>query len=224
MLLGYALAEWRRTPVPERSLTQGELCDGRPGALCTLEHRAYSLAQDVGERLAERHCLLVTAESITVGSLAATFGTTRWAGLVLAGGIVAYDTAVKAALLDVPAAPDAAWSDLNEAMVSEAAALDMVNGLHALFEPLNVWREEAGRQRRACAYVALTGAATTWRGKPRLYIALRLGDEPAEVVETALRDDLEGRPEERVTNIQLAVVHALELLQARLAVSEDNGG
>jgi hypothetical protein len=93
----------------------------------------------------------------------------------------------------------------------------MADGLGAHAARIDGWLDRAGRARRVCAVVALTGAATTWRGPPRLYVGLRLDGAPAEVTRFALRDDLAGKAEERLVNIQLAVGHALELLRARLA-------
>lgn len=215
--LGYGIAEWRRAPAGEAPLTQAEYCAGRATSLCELEYRNYLRAHEVGALLAERDCLLVTAESITVGGLVATIGRTRWAGLAVAGGIVAYDTAVKATLLDVSVDPGLSSGDAAAAVISAPDAIEMVNGLHELFRPLNRWREGAGYQRRACAYIALTGAATTWRGPPRLFIALRLGDASAEVAEHPLDGGLAGDPAERTTNIQIAIGHALEALRVRLA-------
>lgn len=209
--LGYGAAERLRAPAPPLPLCAED------ALLCPLQRRNLELAQEIGGLLAERGCLLATAESVTAGELAAAFGRTKWAGLVLAGGVVAYDAAVKAALLGVRVDPALPPSEAGERMIAASVAREMADGLAGHAERVNAWRDEAGRRRRICVAVALTGAATTWRGPPRLFVGVRMDDGPAEVARFALRDDLAGRPEERLVNIQLAVSHALELLRARLA-------
>lgn len=108
-------------------------------------------------------------------------------------------------------------------MIGEAVAA-MVDGASTVFGPLNRWHEARGDRQRACAVVALTGAATTWRGPPRLFIGLRLGDAPAKVACFALDDGLAGQPEERIGDIQRAIGHAPEMLRDRLAVVPVPGG
>ena len=71
---------------PELPAASAAFCGDRPDELCRLEYANYRKAWRIGEQLAARKCLIATAESITTGSFAGTFGKVPWAGRVLAGG------------------------------------------------------------------------------------------------------------------------------------------
>ena len=195
---------------PEISQTSAEFCGERFEDLCRLEHANYRKAWKIGQRLADRQCLIATAESITTGNFAGTFGKVRWAGLVLAGGVAAYNTSVKNALLGVSETTD-------KNLVSEAGARDMVNGLRALFEPVDAWQERRGQERRICLHIALTGAATQWGEiAPKVHIGLALSDGPVDVRTFGLKRGLRPQNYARRYNIQLAIWHGLNLIEQRL--------
>jgi nicotinamide-nucleotide amidase len=63
---------------------------------------AGALAADIVERMARRGLTASTAESCTGGQLAAAFTSVPGSSAVFIGGIVAYASSVKAALLQVP--------------------------------------------------------------------------------------------------------------------------
>lgn len=79
-------------------------------------------ADDIAGRIADEamrsHCTVAVAESLTGGMLSSQLAAARRASEWFRGGIVAYATAVKHDLLDVPAGP----------VVSEAASVAMARG------------------------------------------------------------------------------------------------
>lgn len=72
--------------------------------------------------LTERSLTLATAESLTGGELGATITSIPGASKFYLGGVVAYDTAMKPALLDVPKALIAEYTVVS-AEIAEAMAL-----------------------------------------------------------------------------------------------------
>ncbi len=86
-----------------------------------VEHEA--IAQQLETTLRQRGQTIATAESCTGGALAATLAALPGASDVLLGGVVAYNAAIKVALLGVPTAVITA-----EGVVSERCALAMAAG------------------------------------------------------------------------------------------------
>jgi nicotinamide-nucleotide amidase len=149
----------------------------------------------VGAALKQRGRTLAVAESLTGGLLASALARASGASEWFRGGIVAYSSAVKHDLLDVPSGP----------VVSEAAAVAMARG--------------AGRLLAADVAVAVTGAGgpdaqdgeppgtvwvATWPGQLGGAVLLRLSGSPESICEQVcaaavrmLRQRLEltaGRP------------------------------
>lgn len=121
--------------------------------------------------LASRGLTVATAESLTAGLVAATLADVPGASAVLRGGIVAYDRAVKADVVQVPEAA------LAQGLVSEAVAVALAQGARTVLgadvgigttgvagpEPHDgapvgsVWIAVAGPARDRARHLQLTG-------------------------------------------------------------------
>jgi nicotinamide-nucleotide amidase len=145
----------------------------------------------VGRSLAAGGLTLAVAESLTGGLIASRLVAVPGASEWFAGGIVAYDSAVKRSLLGVP-------SDVP--VVSAACAIAMAQGVRAAFGT------DVG--------LATTGVAgpTEQDGRPvgTVFIGLALGEAPPESVERSVPGD-----RERIR--QYATISAVDLLRRRLA-------
>ena len=137
----------------------------------------------MGSALKDRGHTLAVAESLTGGLLASTFAQASGSSEWFRGGIVAYSSAVKYDLLDVPDGP----------VVSEAAAVAMARGASVLLQ----------------ADVAVTGAggpdpqdgqppgtvwAATWPVQLGGAVLLRLSGSPESICEQVLRTGGPDRP------------------------------
>lgn len=144
----------------------------------------------VASLLTERDLKLALAESLTGGLVAARLVNVQGASTWFKGGVVAYDSAVKFSLLDVPEGP----------VVTDTAARAMAEGARRLLD--------------ATVGLALTGVAgpEPQDGRPpgTVIVGLAVAEAPVESVELHLPGD-----RERVR--QYAVISALDLLRRRLA-------
>lgn len=206
-LLGYAVAQYQsRSTIPEIATASPEFCGDNPSELCNLRYDNYREAWKIGEALAQRNCMIATAESITVGQFAATFGQVKWAGLVLAGGLVSYNTSLKNALLGVAAIED-------KRVINEHTAREMANGLRTMLRDVNGWQQRRDAKSRICYYLTFTGAATRWGEiEPRVHIGLADLNTPPRATTFMLRDGLKPTNYARRYNIQLAIRHGLRML------------
>lgn len=149
--------------------------------------------------LTERGLRVAVAESLTGGLVVAELTSVPGASVVVSGGIVAYDTAVKRSVLGVDA-------DLlaTEGAVHPEVARQMADRVRSVL---------AVDGRAAELGVATTGVAgpTDQDGKPpgTVFVGIAFGVE-VETIELALRG---SRPEIRAATVQAAIDAAL----ARLA-------
>ena len=138
------------------------------------QHSRERDADLVGAALKRGGRTLAVAESLTGGLLASAFARASGSSEWFRGGIVAYSSAVKYDLLDVPGGP----------VVSEAAAVAMARA--------------AGRLLKADVTVAVTGVggpdpqdgeppgtvwAATWPGRLGNAVLLRLSGSPESICE-----------------------------------------
>jgi nicotinamide-nucleotide amidase len=152
---------------------------------------AESMEFAVGRSLVAAGLTLAVAESLTGGLIASRLVAVPGASEWFAGGIVAYDSAIKRSLLGVP-------SDVP--VVSAECALAMAQGVRTAFGT------DVG--------LATTGVAgpTEQDGRPvgTVFVGLAMSDRPAEAVERSLPGD-----RERIR--QYATISAVDLLRRRLA-------
>ncbi|MFF2390896.1 CinA family protein [Agromyces sp. NPDC058104] len=169
------------------------------------------------ELLTRRKLRVAVAESLTGGLVAAELTSVPGASLVVSGGIVAYDTAVKASLLGV----DGALLE-REGPVHPEVARQMARGVRAAL---------AIDGRPADVGLATTGVAgPDWQGgRPpgTVFLGLSFGDEGGtvgddgatdgqrpggdEAIELALIGD---RAEVRRATVRALIGHALRRLEA----------
>lgn len=151
------------------------------------------------ELLTRRSLRVAVAESLTGGLVAAELTSVPGASLVVSGGIVAYDTAVKASLLGV----DGALLD-REGPVHPEVARQMARGVRAAL---------AIDGRPADVGLATTGVAgPDWQGgRPpgTVFLGLSFDDECDEAIELALTGDRAGI---RRDTVRALVEHALRRL------------
>lgn len=154
-----------------------------------------TLAHVIVERISARGETLGSAESITGGAIAEAIVRVPGASRCFLGGIVAYDNAVKEALLDVPHATLAAHGAVS-AEVAEAMARGACERLGTTF---------------ALATTGIAGPTGATEGKPvgLVYIALAERGGPVDVRRITLpgsRDEIRNR----------ALMFALNMLWRRL--------
>lgn len=161
--------------------------------------RADASAAELVARLTARGLRVAVAESLTGGLVVAELTSVPGASLVVSGGVVAYDTAVKRSLLGV-----------------DAALLELEGPVHA-----EVARQMARGARRALAVdgrpadlgLATTGVAgPDWQGgQPpgTVYVGVSFGDDDA-AIELSLAGD---RAEIRRVTVQAVIESALRRLE-----------
>lgn len=161
--------------------------------------RPHESTRALIELLTRRNLRVAVAESLTGGLVAAELTSVPGASLVVSGGIVAYDTAVKASLLAVD---DALLA--REGPVHPEVALQMARGVRAAL---------AVEGRPADVGLATTGVAgPDWQGgraPGTVYLGLSFGEDGDEAIELALTGD---RAEIRRATVRALVEHALRRL------------
>ncbi len=123
-----------------------------------------SMEEAVGEMLRDRGLTVATAESVTAGMVAARLANVPGSSGYLLGGVVAYDTAQKTGILEVPA------ELLERGAVNRPVAEAMARGARTLF----------GAD-LAVATTGVAGPSTAGEEKPAGTVAIALSHQGGEI-------------------------------------------